>query len=420
VVQFLRLLESSGAAAAPAGADESVAAAVIRAAITGLGAVTGFGRGADLLWSALVDGRRAVRQQPELAAAGLAAGPVALIDAVPLGAPSRAATVACWAALEALADAGEPPPGERMGVSCGTTLGGIGNWLPLVRAEELVKPIPPMVEPIGRWTHAGPAEAVAAAIGARGPLSAPSVACASGNVALGVALELVRGGRCDVVVAGGVDVLHDFVLAGFASLKAIDPEPCRPFDRRRRGLNLGEGACFLVVESEAHARGRGAHIRAFLDGCGVAADAVHMTGPDREGRGAARAMEAALADAGRAPGEIGFVSAHGTATLFNDLMEAKALARVFGARTPSLPLHSIKSALGHTLGAAAALEALACVRTLETGLAPPTPGLQELDPEIALDVVHGAARPVAARAVLSTSSGFGGTNAAVIFSASDR
>lgn len=399
---------------------------MIRAAITGLGAVTGFGRGAEPLWAALLAGRRALRLRPELAAAGLAAGPVALVEALPLDAPARAATLASWAVAEALADAGEAARGDRLGVACGTTLGGIGDWLPRVRAtmvepiDAMVEPIAVMVEPLARWSYAAPAEAVAAAIGAGGPLTVPSVACASGNVALGEALALVRSGRCDAVVAGGVDVLNDFVIAGFASLKAIDPEPCRPFDRTRRGLNLGEGACFLVVESEAHARARGARIRAFLDGSGVAADAVHMTGPDREGRGAARAMTAALADAGRAPEQIGFVSAHGTATLFNDLMESKALALVFGARAPAVPVHSIKSALGHTLGAAAAIEALVCVRTLETGLAPPTPGLHELDPEIRLDVVRDGPRAVGARAVLSTSSGFGGTNAAVVISASDR
>jgi 3-oxoacyl-[acyl-carrier-protein] synthase II len=244
------------------------------------------------------------------------------------------------------------------------------------------------------------------------------VACASGNVALGAALDLLRSGRADVVVAGGVDALHDFVLAGFGCLKALDPAPCRPFDRSRRGLNLGEAACFLVVESEVHARARGARVRAWLDGAGVAADAVHMTGPDKQGRGAARAIATALADGGRRADEVDFVSAHGTATVFNDLMEGKALALAFGARVP--PVNSIKSALGHTLGAAAALEALACVRTLETGLVPPTPGLGELDPEIALDVVHGAARALPARVVLSTASGFGGTNAAVVLSASDR
>jgi 3-oxoacyl-[acyl-carrier-protein] synthase II len=391
-----------------------------RAAITGLGAVTGFGRGAELLWSALLDGRRAMREQPSLVAAGLGANPVALVEALPLSAPGRAAQMATWAAEEALADAGAPPRGARFALTCGTTLGGIAGWLPLVRADELVKPIGGMVEPIAapaRWGYAGPAQAMAATFGVGGPVIVPSVACASGNVALGAALDLVRRGRCDVVLAGGVDALHDFVIAGFGALKAVDPQPCRPFDRSRRGLNLGEAACFVVVEAEAHARARGARIRAFLDGYGVAADAVHMTGPDREGRGAARAMQAALADAGRPVGDIGYVSAHGTATPFNDLMEAKALALVLGAHTSSTPVNSIKSALGHTLGAAAALEALACVRTLETGLVPPTPGLVELDPEIALDVVHDRPRTVQPRAVLSTSSGFGGTNAAVVLGA---
>jgi 3-oxoacyl-(acyl-carrier-protein) synthase len=383
----------------------------VRAAITGLGAVSGFGRGADRLWRALVAGERAMRERPELA--GVATGPVALVEELPLSAPSRAAQMAKWAAEEALADAGQPAAGERFGVAVGTTLGGIQGWLPVVRAtqESLDHAAAPL-----RWGYAGPAQAVAAAAWARGPLVVPSVACASGNVALGAALDLIRRGRCDVVLAGGADALHDFVIAGFGTLKAVDASPCRPFDRDRRGLNLGEAAAFVVVESEAHARARGARIRAFLDGYGVAADAVHMTGPDREGRGAARAMSAALADAGRgAAGDVGYVSAHGTGTPFNDLMEGKAFALVFGAAPP--PTNSIKSALGHTLGAAAALEALACVRTLETGLVPPTPGLETLDPEIALDVVRDSARAVRPRVVLSTASGFGGTNAAVVLSA---
>lgn len=380
-----------------------------RAVITGVGAVSGFGRGADRLWSALVDGARAMKPRPELGA--LAAGPIALVEELPLSAPGRAEQFAKWAAEEALADAGladagARPAGERLGVAVGTTLGGIQGWLPVVR-EGGAAP--------ARWAYAGPAQAVAAVVGARGPLVVPSVACASGNVALGAALDLVRRGRCDVVIAGGADALHDFVIAGFGALKAVDAAPCRPFDRDRRGLNLGEAAALVVVEAEAHARARGARIRAFLDGCGVAADAVHMTGPDREGRGAARAMQAALADAGRAADEVGFVSAHGTATPFNDLMEAKALALAFGPR--ALPVNSIKSALGHTLGAAAALEAIACLRTLETGLVPPTPGLSTLDPEIPLDVVRDAARAVHPRVVLSTASGFGGTNAAIVLSA---
>ena len=398
----------------------------IRAVVTGIGAVTGFGRGVERLWTALCDGERAMREQPQLTAAGLRVGPVALVDTLPLTAPSRAATLARWAAEEALADAGSVPRGPRLAVACGTTLGGIASWLPLVRADveagaAMVKPIDAMVEPMlapvhapQGWSYAGPAQAVAAAVDARGPLVVPSVACASGNVAIDAALALIRSGRCDVVLAGGADALHDFVIQGFACLKALDAELCRPFDGSRRGLNLGEAAAFLVIEAEPHARARGARIRAFVDGSGVAADAVHMTGPDREGRGAARAMQAALVDASQDASAVGFVSAHGTATVFNDLMEGHALRHVFGERAGTVPVNSIKGALGHTLGAAAALEAIVCVRTLETGRIAPTAGLTAMDPQIELDVVHGAPRVADVRVALSTSSGFGGTNAAVV------
>lgn len=378
----------------------------IRAAVTGLGAVTGFGAGAELLWSSLLDGRRAMTGQAELEALGLHVGPVALVPSLPLDAPARASTLALGAAREALTDAADPPRGARFGIACGTTLGGIGVWLREVRSTSPSAP--------SRWSYAGPAQALAEELRPGGPVEVPSVACASANAALGAALDLVRSGRCDVVLAGGVDALQDFVISGFACLKALDPEPCRPFDRTRKGLNLGEAACFLVIESEAHARSRGARIRAFLDGYGIAADAVHMTGPDREGRGAARAMLGAIADASLAPADVDYVSAHGTATVFNDLMESKALAQVLGDRVSSTPVNSIKSALGHTLGAAGALEALLCVRTLETGLVTPTPGLHQLDPEIHLDVVRGQPRQLPLRAALSTSSGFGGTNTAVL------
>jgi 3-oxoacyl-[acyl-carrier-protein] synthase II len=428
-----------------------------RAAVTGVGAVTGFGAGAERLWAALLDGRRAMGEQAELIAQGLHVGPVALVPSLPLSAPARAATMALSAAREALDDAGDPPRGARFGIVCGTTLGGIATWLREVRgsaadhgstvasshgtASDNGSTIASSrgsaadngstiassrgtdvndgltsdrTDPPSRWSYAGPAHALAAELRPGGPVEVPSVACASGNAALGWALDLIRNGRCDVVLAGGVDALHDFVISGFACLKALDPEPCRPFDRTRKGLNLGEAACFLVIESESHARARGARIRAFLDGYGIAADAVHMTGPDREGRGAARAMTSALADAGASADQVDYVSAHGTATVFNDLMESKALALALGERAARTPVNSIKSALGHTLGAAGALEALLCVRTLETGAVTPTPGLGELDPEIHLDVVRDQPRTVDARVALSTSSGFGGTNAAVL------
>ncbi len=377
-----------------------------RAAITGLGAVSGFGVGAATLWDALVEGRRAVRAFPSLA------GVAEIAAVVPGGDPfapgDRATPMALAAASEAVADAGGVRAGDRLAVTLGTTLGGMGAWREVVRGRAATA---------RRWGWNGPAEALAEAHGAAGAVSVCSVACASGNAALGAALDLVREGRAEQVIAVGADALSDFVIAGFASLKALDPTPCRPFDRTRRGLNLGEGACALVVESEEHARARGARIRAWLDGYGAAGDANHMTGPDREGRGAAAAMRRALEDAHLAPEAVDFVSAHGTATCFNDAMEAKALRAVFGPRTPEVPVDSIKSAIGHTLGAAGVFEALVCVRALETGLVPPTPGFSEPDPEIGLDVVAGAARRLVLRAALSTSSGFGGINAAIVLRA---
>lgn len=394
----------------------------IRAVVTGLGAISGFGAGAEILWRALVAGQRALTQVHEpaefspattTAMTGATSEPLVLGRVPATFLPTlttiedRARALALAAATEATLDAGGLEPGAHLAVTVGTTLGGIGPWLAALRGEAVWSAA-------RRFAWNGPAAAVAEQHGAQGPVLTSSVACASGNAALGAALELVRTGRARQVLAGGVDALCDFVIQGFATLRALDPAPCRPFDRQRRGLNLGEGACFLVVEAEPYARARGARVRAYLDGYGDAADAHHMTGPDPQGGGAARAMNAALADANAPLREVDFISAHGTATGFNDLMEARALGRVFGDRTTRVPVNSIKSAIGHTLGAAGAFEALLCVRVLETGLISPTPGLEELDPEIQLDVVHGAARPSSVRTALSTSSGFGGTNAALV------
>jgi 3-oxoacyl-[acyl-carrier-protein] synthase II len=426
-----------------------------RVAVTGLGAVTGFGRGVEELWRALLDERRAMRPAPP-SLAGLAVGPLALVESLPLDAPARATTLLRWATDEALADAGFAARGGRVGLCLGTTLGGITGWLRAVRTDEAhgKAAAPPVLDALAtggaprpvsgsqeesgesgspttgfapaalaaprRWTWSGPAHALAAEHGLEGPVQVASVACASANVALGLALDQLRSGAAEVVLAGGVDVLHDFVVGGFASLKAVDPELCRPFDRARAGLNLGEGAGLLVLETADHAEARGARVRAWLDGYGNSADAVHMTGPDRQGRGAARAMAAALADAEAALDELAFASLHGTATQFNDLMEARALEQLLGDRAASLPVHSIKGAVGHTLGAAGALEALVCVRMLESGLAPPTAGHLERDPDIPLDIVAGAPRALTLPMVLSTSSGFGGTNAAVVLRRADR
>jgi 3-oxoacyl-[acyl-carrier-protein] synthase II len=188
----------------------------------------------------------------------------------------------------------------------------------------------------------------------------------------------------------------------------------RPFDARRDGLALGEGAAMLVNESAAHAQARGARTDIEVVGSGLSGDAVHMTAPARDGAGAARAMRAALRDAGVTPQEVDFVSAHGTGTVYNDAMEMAALGAVFGESLPRLPVNSIKGAIGHTLGAAGSFEAVMCTRVLHDGVVPPTAGCEQVDPACALDVVHGEPRRRQIRIALSTSSAFAGNNAAIV------
>lgn len=378
-----------------------------RVAITGMGAVCGAGAGVEALWSLLCAGGTALRSLP----AGLDVGPVALVSSAGDGSvlpgddAPRAAGLLLQAGREALAAARlRRPEASRVGVCIGTTGGEKGPWLVAQRQGRPRSALP---------DYGGPARALAASSGAA-HVEVLSAACASGNAALGAALDLLRDGACDVVLAGGVDTLSDFVLAGFASLRAHAPAPCRPFDRRRCGLSLGEGAGVLVLEAAEHARARGAPIAAYLDGYGGACDAHHMTGPDPDGRGLARSIRAALRDGEAGTDDLDFVSLHGTATVFNDLMEARALHAALGPRAGQVPVHSIKGSIGHALGAAGALEAIVCVRALQEQRIPPTTGFAEPDPELGLQVVAGAPRSARLRRVLSTSSGFGGINAAVL------
>jgi len=216
------------------------------------------------------------------------------------------------------------------------------------------------------------------------------------------------------MLAGGTDALSPFVLSGFGLLRALTTTQVRPFDRRRDGLALGEGAGVLVLEERARAEKRGAVILAEVLGGGSAADANHMTGPSPTGDGVARAMQAALADAGRPADSVDFISAHGTATPFNDRMETLAIKRVFGEHARRVPIDSIKPIVGHTLGAAGALEAILCVKAMQEGTVPPTINYDDPDPECDLDYVPNAARRLRVHCALSTSSAFAGNNAALL------
>jgi len=229
-----------------------------------------------------------------------------------------------------------------------------------------------------------------------------------------MALEMIRCGHADVFLAGGGDALCEFVVSGFNCLRATTPEPVRPFDERRKGLLIGEGAALLVIEESEHARARGARPLAEVSGTGCSGDAVHMTAPARDGQGAIRAMRAALADAGIGAEEVDFVSAHGTGTVYNDAMEMIAIESVLGKRAREVPVNSIKGAIGHTLAAAGAFEAIMCSLVVAEGLIPPTANCEQLDLACRLDVVRGSKRRRSVQTALSTSSAFAGNNAAIV------
>jgi 3-oxoacyl-(acyl-carrier-protein) synthase len=386
---------------------------IVLPVITGCGVVSPLGTGVSAFWDGLVAGRSAVAPIRGFPADDLSPAMAAEIRDIPADDPDRAGQFVLRAADEALGAARLRPTEiepARLGVALGTTLGGMQimeAWDAAVTAGT------PRPADLPRVPYYGPAVRLARTVGAAGPVVTAQLACASGTQAIAFAAEWVRSGRADVVLAGGTDLLCRFVVAGFNCLRATAPA-ARPFDRAREGLVLGEGAAVVVVESETHARARGARVLATVLGAGAAGDAGHMTAPDREGRGAARAMQAALDAAGRSAADVDFVSAHGTGTVYNDAMEGAALGRLFAPG--SVPVNSIKGAIGHTLGAAGALEAVVCVQALATGVIPPTAGLVDPDPACAaLDLVHGSARAHPVATVLSTSSGFAGANAALVF-----
>lgn len=392
----------------------------MKVAITGLGLLTAAGRGADATEAALRAGRDGLGRLSRFASPRCGHLPVAEVRGVE-EAP-RTVALARPALADALASAGldggqAALASLRVGLAVGCTVGGMPETeraLAALAREE--RPVSPEAWPevwAGHETGATTA-ALAAAFGLRGPALTIANACASGAQALADGADLLAAGLADVVVAGGVDALCRLTLNGFASLLAVDPAGCRPFDARRGGMSLGEGAAFLVLEPLERARARGARPLALLAGTGSTCDAHHPTRPEPEGRGAEAAMRAALAAAGLEPGAIDYVNAHGTGTPDNDRAEGRALRRLFGEALP--PVSSTKRAFGHTLGAAGAIEAAVCVLALERGFLPGTPGFATPDPECALTPLA-ASRPGAPRACLSNSFGFGGANTALVLRA---
>jgi 3-oxoacyl-[acyl-carrier-protein] synthase II len=256
---------------------------------------------------------------------------------------------------------------------------------------------------------------IQSAYGFQGSAMIVANACAAGANAIGHAADLIRSGMAEVVLAGGYDALCELVFAGFDSLQTLAPDACRPFDRNRTGLMLGEGSAFLVLESEEHARRRGAPIRGSVAGYGQTTDRLHLTQPAQDGSALAGAMKQALDSARMEPSQVGYINAHGTGTRFNDGAEATAFLGIFGGT--DVRISSTKAALGHTLGAAGAIEALLCLMALETGDLPPQINVTDPEPDIAHLLVHPGERK-RLDAAMSVNLGFGGSNAALIFTPS--
>lgn len=325
----------------------------------------------------------------------------------------RTTQYALVAADEAVAMAGLPAGlGARGGVILGTAAGGIQTWEDSYRAvfAEGRNRVSPLVVP--RLMHNAPASHLSIRHGLTGPVLTVSTACASANHAMGLALQQIRHGVADVMLTGGSEAMLCFGgVKAWESLRVLAPDACRPFSLGRKGMVIGDGAGVLVFEAEDHARARGARILAEVAGYGMTADATDIVAPNVQG--AVAAMRAALDDAGLAPGDVGYINAHGTGTLLNDRSESLAIRTVFGDLPP--PVSSTKSMHGHAIGATGALEAIACVMALSQGVLPPTIGHLNADPDCGLDVVANVVRAAQVDVALSNAFAFGGLNAVLAF-----
>ncbi len=393
----------------------SYASPQIEIAITGRGVVSSIGEGADAFVDALLERRSGVVD-------GLA--PCAEFDPESAMSPKvarrsdRYTQLAFAAAMQAAEEAGLPGDVdlERLAILVGTGVGGLKTLEDECRAfvaggDRAVSPhFVPMMMPNAA------AGAIAMELGAHGPGFSVSSACATGSHAIGEAKRMLERGEADVVVAGGTEAaITPLCVAAFKRMGALSREGVsRPFDARRDGFVMGEGAGVIVMERADHARARGAEILGYVAGYGASNDAFHMTQPDKDGRGAEKAMRAALADADATPDEVGYINAHGTSTPFNDRIETVAIHSVFNGNSP--PVSSTKSAIGHLLGAAGAVEAVATLEALRRGLLPPTLNFEQTDPDCDLDYVPDGPREAPGiKLALSNSFGFGGQNACLAF-----
>ncbi|HVM96220.1 MAG TPA: beta-ketoacyl-[acyl-carrier-protein] synthase family protein [Candidatus Acidoferrales bacterium] len=393
-----------------------------RVVITGAGSVNALGVGVEAFANGLREARCAIETLSLFEAEGyrsICAAQVADLSA-PAWLPHRIAArasrsdlLATIAAREAFDQAGWTPPPVSLGIVLGATTGGMFGGEAYARRWLAGNPLGPVTMLLET-----PANFSMILLGqvfrCEGPRLTVSTACSSGANAIGIAADWIRRGRADAVLCGGVDSLCRMTFSGFNALQAMDTVPCRPFDRRRAGLSLGEGAAMFILEAEDSARARGAAVLAEVCGYGVSADAHHITQPRQDGAGALLAMQKSLADADIAADEIDYINAHGTGTPLNDVIETVAIKSLLGRRAYEIPVSSTKSMIGHCLAAGGAVEALACLIALRDGFVPATANLEVPDPECDLDYVPKVSRSRRLRTVLTSSYGFGGNNSSLV------
>jgi 3-oxoacyl-[acyl-carrier-protein] synthase II len=404
-----------------------------RVVITGMGALTPVGLTADDTWQALIAGRSGIGPITQFDASDLPSriageikgfDPGQYMDFKEARRIARCSQVALAAGLQAMADAGlgeQAPDPERAGVVMGCAVGGLEVVIQAwdTYKEKGLRRVSPFS---GTAMLANmPAHHVSLRHQCQGYNATITTACAAGTQAIGEGAEVIRRGAADLVLAGGVDAsISEIVVGGFCVMRVLasdnehPQQACKPFDARRDGFVCGEGSAIFVLERLDKALDRGARIYAEVLGYAANTDAFHVAAPDPEGAGAIRAMRWALDSAGVSPSEIGYINAHGPGTDVGDATETLAIKQVFGARAYQVPISSTKSMVGHSLGGAGAIEALACVRTLTDGVIHPTLSLEVPDPACDLDYVPGQARRADVRRTLSNSFGLGGQNACLV------
>jgi 3-oxoacyl-[acyl-carrier-protein] synthase II len=390
-------------------------------AITGIGVITPLGRGLDALSSGLRECRNCL-QPLSIFDAGLDPRPVVaqIRDLPDVGERpnfrlSRTDRLAVIAALDASEAARDSSDFLESGAVIATTVAGLTEIKPAIVANpaQYYRAGGFAIAPAYQASH--PADAVGAWLGLHGPCWGVSVACASGAMAIALAADMVAAGEVPMMLAGGSDALATFTLSGFNSLRALDPDPCRPFDKNRKGLNLGEGAAVFVLETLEHARARNAKVLAILTGWAMTNDAFHPTAPHEQGRGLADSMASAMAMAGAGSDAVGYINAHGTGTPLNDVAEVKAYETAFCARESPMPVSSTKSFFGHCLGAAGALEAAVTIESMRAAILFPTLRLTDPIESPAVDWLMGEPRRQPAPVAMTVSAGFGGSNTSLVF-----